>query len=59
MKSTTIRDNCDLGDVSLDEIYGIFKTPELEMEQKSKRKRRKAKTVALGVEEKTIESQDY
>ena len=37
LKTTTIRDNYELGDMELDEIYGMLKTHELEMEQRNKR----------------------
>jgi len=51
LKSTTIRDNYDLAENTLDEIYGMLKTHELEMDQRSKRHGRKTKTVALNAEE--------
>lgn len=51
LKSITIRDNYDLAETTLDEIYGILKTHELEMDQRSKRHGRKSKTVALKDEE--------
>ena len=51
LKATTIRDNNDLGEMDLDEIYGMLKTHELEMEQRSKRHGRKSRSVALKVEE--------
>ena len=51
LKSTTIRDNYDLAETPLDEIYGMLKTHELEMDQRSKRHGRKSKTVALKVDE--------
>ncbi|KAL8133899.1 hypothetical protein AgCh_009096 [Apium graveolens] len=38
LKATTIRDNYNLDEITLDEIYGMLKTHELEMEQRSKRK---------------------
>ncbi|KAL8104464.1 hypothetical protein AgCh_028619 [Apium graveolens] len=38
LKATTIRDNYNLDETTLDEIYGMLKTHELEMEQRSKRK---------------------
>ena len=52
LKSTTIRDNYDLDEMSPDEIYGMIKTHELEMEQRSKRKGSKSRSVALKIEEK-------
>lgn len=52
LKATTIRDNHDLEDMSLDEIYGMLKTHELEMEQRSKRHGSKTKSIALKAEEK-------
>ncbi|KAL8109237.1 hypothetical protein AgCh_025365 [Apium graveolens] len=46
-----IRDNYDLTETTLDEIYGMLKTYELEMDQRSKRHGRKSRTVALKDEE--------
>ncbi|KAL8115195.1 hypothetical protein AgCh_021868 [Apium graveolens] len=54
-KVTSIRDNYQLDETPLDEIYGILKTHELEMEQRSKRKGSKSRPVALKVEEKPKE----
>ncbi|KAL8148691.1 hypothetical protein AgCh_005883 [Apium graveolens] len=51
LKATTIRDNYNLEETTLDEIYGMLKTHELEMEQRNKRKGRKSRTVALKAEE--------
>ncbi|KAL8155215.1 hypothetical protein AgCh_000555 [Apium graveolens] len=51
LKATTIRDNYNLDEIILDEIYGMLKTHELEMEQRSKRKGGKSRTVALKAEE--------
>ncbi|XP_063948076.1 uncharacterized protein LOC135152172 [Daucus carota subsp. sativus] len=51
VKATTIRDNHDLGEMSIDEIYGRLKTYELEMEQRSKRHGGKPKPVSLKVQE--------
>ncbi|XP_063941893.1 uncharacterized protein LOC135149891 [Daucus carota subsp. sativus] len=51
LKATTIRDNNDLGEMDLDEIYGMLKTHELEMEKRCKRHGRKSRSVALKVEE--------
>ncbi|KAL8147242.1 hypothetical protein AgCh_004823 [Apium graveolens] len=51
LKATTIRDNYDLDETTLDEIYGMLKTHELEMDQRSKRHGRKSRTVALKAEE--------
>ena len=53
LKSTTIRDNNKLKDLSLEEIYGMLKTHELELDQRSKRKS-KTKGVALRIEENPI-----
>ncbi|KAL8090564.1 hypothetical protein AgCh_039861 [Apium graveolens] len=50
-EETTIRDNYSLDETTLDEIYGMLKTHELEMEQRSKRKGGKSRTVALKAEE--------
>ncbi|KAL8100530.1 hypothetical protein AgCh_032692 [Apium graveolens] len=47
------RDNYDLTKTTIDEIYGMLKTYELEMDQRSKRHGRKSRTVALRVEEKS------
>lgn len=52
LKATTIRANHDLEDMSLDEIYGMLKTHELEMEQRSKRHGGKSKLIALKADEK-------
>ncbi|KAL8148754.1 hypothetical protein AgCh_005933 [Apium graveolens] len=54
LKATTIRDNYELADMSLDEIYGMLKTRELEMEKRKKRHGGKYKIVALKTEEKPI-----
>ena len=51
LKVTTIRDNYDLTQTTLDELHGLLKTHELEMDQRSKRHGRKTKTVALTAEE--------
>ncbi|KAL8097342.1 hypothetical protein AgCh_030472 [Apium graveolens] len=51
LKSTTIRDNYALDETTLDEIYGMLKTYELEMDRRSKRHGRKSRTVALKAEE--------
>ncbi|XP_017249896.1 uncharacterized protein LOC108220596 [Daucus carota subsp. sativus] len=53
LKATTIRDNNDLGEVDLDEIYGMLKTHELEIEQRSKRHGRKSRYVTLKAEVET------
>ena len=53
LKVTTIRDNHDLEEMSLDDIFGRLKTYELEMEQRSKRHGGKPKPVALKVQEET------
>ena len=51
MKSTTIRDNYDLTETTLDETYGMLMTHELEIDQRSKRHGRKSRTMALKAEE--------
>ncbi|KAL8132438.1 hypothetical protein AgCh_008076 [Apium graveolens] len=51
LKATTIRDNYALDETTLDEIYGMLKTHELEMVQRSKRHGRKSRRVALQAEE--------
>ncbi|KAL8111815.1 hypothetical protein AgCh_019494 [Apium graveolens] len=51
LKATTIRDNYNLDEITLDEIYGMLKTHELEMEQRSKMKGGKSRTVSLKAEE--------
>ncbi|XP_063945935.1 uncharacterized protein LOC135151418 [Daucus carota subsp. sativus] len=50
LKVTTIRDNHDLEEMSLDDIFGRLKTYELEMEQRNKRHGGKPKPVALKVQ---------
>ncbi|KAL8114093.1 hypothetical protein AgCh_021100 [Apium graveolens] len=54
-KVTSIRDNYQLDNTPLDEIYGVLKTHELEMEKRSKMKGSKFRSVALKVEEKPKE----
>ncbi|KAL8148613.1 hypothetical protein AgCh_005826 [Apium graveolens] len=54
-KVTSIRDNYELEEISLDKIYGMLKTHELEMEQRSKRKGSKSRPFAPKVEEKPKE----
>lgn len=56
LKITTIRDNNDLDNMSLNEVYGIFKTYELGMHQRKNRKGSKAKSVALTLEEKSAKA---
>ena len=51
----TIRDNYDLEEMSLDEIYKMLKTHELEIKQRSKRHGVKSKSIASKDEEKTPE----
>ncbi|XP_063939724.1 uncharacterized protein LOC135148436 [Daucus carota subsp. sativus] len=53
LKVTTIRDNHDLEEMSLDDIFGRLKTYELKMEQRSKRHGGKPKPVALKVQGET------
>ena len=53
LKTTTIRDNNELGEMDLDEIYGMLKTHELDMEQRSKRHWKKSRSVSLKVEVET------
>ncbi|XP_063947601.1 uncharacterized protein LOC135152054 [Daucus carota subsp. sativus] len=50
LKVTTIRDNHNLEEMSLDDIFGRLKTYEVEMEQRSKRHGGKPKSVALKVQ---------
>ncbi|KAK1383847.1 hypothetical protein POM88_021582 [Heracleum sosnowskyi] len=57
LKATTIRDNYDLAETDLDEIYGLLKTHELEIEQRNKRSGKKTKSVALKVEEKHVKKE--
>ncbi|KAK1401340.1 hypothetical protein POM88_000945 [Heracleum sosnowskyi] len=57
LKTTTIRDNYELADTDLDEIYGLLKTHELEIEQRNRRLSKKTKYVALKVEEKPIKKE--
>ncbi|KAL8127829.1 hypothetical protein AgCh_014672 [Apium graveolens] len=56
LKATTIRDNYNLDETTLDEIYGMLKTHKLEMEQRSKRKGGKSRTVALKAEEESLKA---
>ncbi|KAK1357710.1 hypothetical protein POM88_050966 [Heracleum sosnowskyi] len=58
LKTTSIRDNYDLEDTDLDEIYGLLKTHELEIDQRNRRSSKKTKSVALKVEEKPIEKKE-
>ncbi|KAL8112899.1 hypothetical protein AgCh_020272 [Apium graveolens] len=51
LESTTIRDNYDLTETTLDKIYGMLKIYELEIDQRSKRHGRKSRTVVLKAEE--------
>ena len=57
LKATTIRDNYELADTELDEIYGLLKTHELEIEQRNRRSSKKTRSVALKVEEKPIKKE--
>ncbi|KAK1379814.1 hypothetical protein POM88_026558 [Heracleum sosnowskyi] len=57
LKTTTIRDNYELADTELDEIYGLLKTHELEIEQRNRRSGKKTKSVALKVEEKLLKKE--
>ncbi|KAK1379199.1 hypothetical protein POM88_025943 [Heracleum sosnowskyi] len=57
LKTTTIRDNYELAETELDEIYGLLKTHELEIEQRNRRSSKKTKSVALKVEEKPIKKE--
>ncbi|KAL8125834.1 hypothetical protein AgCh_013216 [Apium graveolens] len=54
LKVTTIRDNYALDETTLDEIYGMLKTHELEMDQRSKRHGRKSRTFAVKDEEESL-----
>lgn len=58
LKTTTIRDNNDLEKMSLDEVYGMLKSHELEMQQKKNRKRSKVKSVVLAIEQKPFKFKD-
>ncbi|KAL8118663.1 hypothetical protein AgCh_016254 [Apium graveolens] len=51
LKATIIRDKYALDETTLDEIYGMLKTYELEMDHRSKRQGRKLRIVALKAEE--------
>ncbi|KAK1373841.1 hypothetical protein POM88_030034 [Heracleum sosnowskyi] len=57
LKATTIQDNYDLAETDFDEIYGLLKTHELEIEQRNKRSGKKTKSVALKVEEKPVKKE--
>lgn len=52
LKTTIIRDNTDLDEVSLDEVYGRLKTHDLEIQQRRNKNSNKMKSVALNVESK-------
>ena len=54
LKATIIRDNYELGEMELDEVYGMLKTHELEMEQRNKRQGKKSKSIALKVEDEAV-----
>ncbi|KAL8156039.1 hypothetical protein AgCh_001205 [Apium graveolens] len=54
LKSTTIRDNYNITETTLAEIYGMLKNYKLEMNQRSKRHGRKSRTIALKAEEKSF-----
>ncbi|KAK1393572.1 hypothetical protein POM88_012628 [Heracleum sosnowskyi] len=57
LKASSIRDNYDLAETDLDEIYGLLKTHELEIDQRNKRSGKKTKSVALKVEEKLMKKE--
>ena len=54
-KTTIIRDNINLDDVSLDEIYGRLKTHDLKIQQRKNKKSTRTKFVDLNAKEKTGE----
>ena len=51
LKTTIIRDNTSLNDVSLDEIYGRLKTHDLEIQQRKNKKYTRTKYVALNAKD--------
>ncbi|MGI4673289.1 hypothetical protein ACR2XN_27855 [Klebsiella pneumoniae] len=57
IKTTSIRDNYELAEMEIDEIYGLLKTHELELEQRNKRANKKAKSVALKAEERPLKKE--
>ncbi|KAK1372291.1 hypothetical protein POM88_028484 [Heracleum sosnowskyi] len=57
LKAASIRDNYDLAETDLDEIYGLLKTHELEIDQRNKRSGKKTKSVALKVEQKLMKKE--
>ena len=50
LQTTVIRHKYDLDTMSLDEIYGILRTHDLEVEQRKKKRNQRSKSVALNVE---------
>ena len=50
LQTTVIRHKYDLDTMSLDEIYGILRTHDLEVEQRKKKRNQKSKHVALNIE---------
>ncbi|KAK1360564.1 hypothetical protein POM88_045038 [Heracleum sosnowskyi] len=52
-QTSIIRHQYDLNIVSLDEVYGMLRTHDLEVQQRKNKKSSKAKTIALNVEAKS------
>ncbi|KAK1388182.1 hypothetical protein POM88_016360 [Heracleum sosnowskyi] len=52
-QTSIIRHQYDLNTVSLDKVYGMLRTHDLEVQQRKNKKRSKAKTIALNVEAKS------
>ncbi|KAK1357060.1 hypothetical protein POM88_050316 [Heracleum sosnowskyi] len=52
-QTSIIRHQYDLNTVSLDEVYGMLRTHDLEVQQRKNKKSSKAKTIALNVEAKS------
>ncbi|KAK1364807.1 hypothetical protein POM88_040368 [Heracleum sosnowskyi] len=52
-KTSIIRHQYDLNTVSLDEVYGMLRTYDLEVQQRKNKKSSKAKSIALNVEAKS------
>ena len=55
-RTSIIRHQYDLNEISLDEIYGMLKTHDMELQQRKSRKRNKNKGVALKVDSRSIGS---
>ena len=58
VQTSIIRYGNDLEAVSLDELYGMLKTHDLELQQRKSRKSSKVKQVALKVDSKSAEAKE-